>query len=76
MPSKEQLIKAMDEWLSTRGLHPAEENMIEELKRAGGFGWAPLVASANMFAEVMPDIVVSAVRKARSQGKCKEWPSA
>lgn len=76
MPSKEQLIKAMNEWLSTTGLHPAEENMIEELKRAAGAGEFPFQAHANMFAEVMPDIVVSAVRKARSQGKCKEWPSA
>ncbi|WP_292549605.1 hypothetical protein [Mesorhizobium sp.] len=76
MPNKEQIVKAMDEWLSTKGLHPAEVGMIEEMKRAGGFGWAPLVAAANTFADVMPDIIKSAVRKARSQGKCKEWPSA
>lgn len=76
MPSSQQIVKAMDEWISTEGLHPAEVGMIEELKRAGGFGWTALKASANTFAEVMPDIVKSAVHKARTQGKCKEWPSA
>ena len=74
MPSKDQIVKAMDEWLTTEGLHPAEVGMIDEMKRAGGFGYAPLLASARLFAETMPDIVKSAVHKARSQGKCQEWP--
>lgn len=74
MPNSIQILKAMDEWLSTEGLHPAEKGMIEELKRAGGHGWAALQVAATTFAEVMPDIVKSAVHKARAQGKCKEWP--
>ncbi|TPJ51645.1 MULTISPECIES: hypothetical protein [unclassified Mesorhizobium] len=76
MPNSLQITRAMDEWLSTEGLHPAEVGMIEEMKRAGAFGHAPLLLAARTFAETMPDIVISAVNKARSQGKCKEWPSA
>lgn len=76
MPNSTQILKAMNEWLTTDGLHPAEIGMIEEMKRAGGHGWTHLQAAARTFADVMPDIVKSAVAKARSQGKCKEWPSA
>ncbi|WP_181173130.1 hypothetical protein [Mesorhizobium sp. B2-4-1] len=75
MPSKEQIVKAMDEWLSTEGLHPAEVGMIDELKRAGGVGEFAFQAAANLFAEAMPDIVESAVAKARAQGKCRDWPA-
>lgn len=74
MPNKEQIVKAMDEWLSTKGLHPAEVGMIDQLRTVAEYGWPSFRASALMFRETMPDIVISAVTKARKQGKCKEWP--
>jgi len=76
LQSSRQIIKAMDEWLSTEGLHPAEIGMIDQLRTVAEYGWTSFRASALMLRETMPDIVISAVTKARSQGKCKEWPSA
>ncbi|RUU74636.1 hypothetical protein [Mesorhizobium sp. M7A.F.Ca.MR.362.00.0.0] len=76
MPSKEQIIKAMDEWLTTEGLVLAERQVIEALKLNAQRSVETFAETARYFHEVLHDIVMSAVNKARSQGKCKEWPSA
>ncbi|ESY35792.1 hypothetical protein NKK48_01705 [Mesorhizobium sp. C386A] len=76
MPSKEQIIKAMDEWLTTVGLDHAEQSFIKELKVNAGLGVGHFADTARFFHEVINPTVMSAVNKARIQGKCKEWPSA
>ncbi|WP_353640764.1 hypothetical protein [Mesorhizobium sp. WSM2239] len=65
----------MDEWLTTEGLNPPEISMIQELKRVAGVGEAPFRDIARYFAANLREVVVSAVIKAREQGKCQCWPN-
>lgn len=76
MRSEVEIVSAMNEWLSTEGLDPAEINVIKELKLLAPRGWEIFQHNARFYLEVMPEVMIGAVRKARSQGKCKEWPSA
>ncbi|APH74101.1 hypothetical protein [Aquibium oceanicum] len=69
-----KFVKAMDEWLTTQGLDQGEINMISELKKRAGQGEEPLRAIALFYRQVMPETVISAVNKARAQGKCKCYP--
>ena len=76
MQSESQIVAAMQEWKTTEGLHPAEINVIDQLERVAALGWWPFIDAFRMFTEVMPDVIQSAVMKARTQGRCKEWPDA
>ncbi len=65
----------MDEWLSTVGLNFPEKALILALKKAGDRGWENFRGTARFLLEFQKEVVVSAVIKAREQGKCKCWPS-
>ncbi|MCV0350164.1 MAG: hypothetical protein K5863_08815 [Nitratireductor sp.] len=67
---------AMQEWLTTDGLTEPELNIITELQRVAARGEQAFMETCHFFAQVMPDTVISAVGRARQQGKCKEWPNA
>lgn len=73
MLTKDQMRQAMEEWLTTEGLNQAEINFIEELHNRAMIGEAPFRMTATFFAQAMPEVVISAVNKARSQGKCLSW---
>lgn len=75
MPSNQQIQRAMDEWLSTKGLNPPEIAMIEELKRVGGIGEMPFRDTCRYLGVHMREVVISAVIKAREQEKCQCWPN-
>ena len=64
----------MDEWLSTEGLHPAEENFIKELRKAAENSPSKFYVTASFYWHSMPDFIMSAINKARTQGKCRCWP--
>ena len=74
MPTEAQLVAAMDEWLATDDLTEPEMALIEELKKAAFQGEPAFRDLARLFAQHAAPAVVSAVAKARQQGKCRRWP--
>lgn len=69
-----KFVRAMDEWLTTQDLDQGEINMITELKKRAGQDEGSFRTLALFYRQALPAVVISAVNKARAQGKCKCYP--